>query len=171
MAQPDPKGLADRNQWASPFTPELRGGLREKINQYTDPSGTTLTPKQPPRSESRRSKVVQVDAADGPEPPAECIPIDVSAIVVDPVKDPYDAGDMITCEPFGLSGTEPYSYQWFINGSYVTNTQIMTHTLTDGEIMGKDVTGLGSVTITLVVANACGIDTEVGTIPVQGTPP
>lgn len=36
--------------WMSPFPPQVLGTLRGKINQFTDPTGTILTPKQIPKS-------------------------------------------------------------------------------------------------------------------------
>lgn len=42
-----------QNPWLSPFTPQIRGGLRQQINQFTDADGTILTPKKLPTRSSQ----------------------------------------------------------------------------------------------------------------------
>jgi hypothetical protein len=166
MAVPDRNTLGMHRIWASPFTPQIRGELRQKINQFTDPSGTILTPKKgTPSHTFRGSRVIQVDEGDGPGD--VCIPVEVASILVDPVMDPYPVGETVTLSAFGISGTEPYTYQWFVNGVQMSTDPTYEHTLVDSDVMNPNESGIGTVHFTLFVTNECGGDSVVGIINVQ----
>ncbi len=104
-----------------------------------------------------------------------CVPADVDLVVVDPPDNPLTLGTSYTFSPFGLSGTPPYTFKWFLNGTLVATTQDFVHTLVDADVVDKDVTGLGRIVIYVVVYNACNTDgastNPDASYPAQGTPP
>lgn len=155
--------------WLSTFQPKVLGELRPLINQYSDLSGNTLTPKKLPK--------LAVDPATTPtlpeEEPPVCIPADVNGVSVSPVNNPLVLGTEYTFSAVGVTGTAPIFYIWFFNGSEVGTGTTFVHTLVDGDVLNKDAFGLGQIFIFVVVGNACGIDATPtsGTVPAQGTPP
>lgn len=107
-----------------------------------------------------------------PEPPV-CIPVEVDSVVVDPFDDPLELGESYTFSTFGLSGTTPYFYQWYLNGVLVGTAATFVHVLVDSDVQNKDEFGLGTVFIYVVVSNPCGIDSTstTGGYAAQGDPP
>lgn len=106
-----------------------------------------------------------------PTPPP-CIPVLVFAILRDPIKDIYDLADVVTFTGDAVSGTLPITYEWYINGVMVSTDEAFEYTVADGDIEGKDETGLGHIDVKLIVKNACneGGSEQSGSILAQGTP-
>ncbi len=108
----------------------------------------------------RGSFPVYVITADSPPPeppaPAVCIPVLVLVVVADPVLDPYPVGTVITFTAFGVTGTEPFEYEWYLNGALVSTDAIFIHTLVTGDVNDPDAGGIGPVFIYVKVTNACG---------------
>ncbi len=160
--------------WSSPFMPLVRGGLRGKINQYSDPSGNILTPKQPPLTGKRKDfRVIPIDPEVEPDPDPVCIPPDPSGIIFQTGgSDPLTLGENIVVQENGSTGiTGPVVYQWFKNGVAGPITATYSYTVIDGDIVDKDEFGLGGISFTVVVANPCGQEVYSGAFAAQGTPP
>ncbi len=171
----DGKKLGVGRQWLSPFKPRVLGGLRGKINQFTDGSGTTLTPKRQPKVKRFDGSGVLTLLPQPPTPPPVCIPVSLFGVVISPPDDPLTLGTFYTVstDPAPPDGTAPFNYQWFMNGGLVGSGATISFTLSDGDIQNKDETGLGKVFIYVTVSNACGIDSSSpdGAFDAQGTPP
>lgn len=169
----DEKGLGIHRLWLHSFTPNVQGGLRGDMNQYSDPSGNILTPKKQPVTERRKDgfKVIPVDPE--VEPPTACIPPASSATVSQTGgSTPLGLGENITVEQNGSVGiTEPVTYQWYLNGTPTVNTETYPYTVSDGDIMNRDSGGLGSIQFYVSVVNACGAAVYAGGFAAQGTPP
>ncbi len=161
------------SQWPVPLNAVLRGGLRDKVRQFSDGASNILVPKTPPTS--KRTLVTPPGAAGNVPvpPPPVCIPVTVASVVVDPADNPLTLGTSYTFSIFGLTGTTPYHYQWYLNGTLVATTATFVHTLVDGDVVNKDEFGLGEIFIYVVVSNPCGIDSTStdGSFPAQGNPP
>ncbi len=158
------------SQWTVPLNAELRAGLRDKVRQYSDGTSNILVPKTPATS---KRKIITPPGAAGnvPTPPPVCIPVEVDGIEVDPFTDPLVLGVPYTFSAFGVSGTTPYMYQWFFNGTFVGSGATYMRTLVDADIQNKDGSGLGVIFVTVVVSNPCGIDSHGGSFAAQGDPP
>lgn len=163
-----PKYANDGSPWLAGIPFEIRGGLERDLIRQTD--GETTIIRSRPKPWERRELPSPI--APGEEAPV-CIPVAVSSISVSPVKDPYDVGDEITCTAFGVSGTTPISYEWFLNGVSVSTSETFVHTLVEADVTNKDPSGLGITKIYVVLTNDCGTDSTDpdAAINVQGDPP
>lgn len=148
------KKIPDPN--LSPFTPKVLGLLRPHISQYTDPSGTILTPRKNPR--------LKVDC---PYPPpsgtaaAVCVPAElVGSFTRDPNSNPYAIGDAITFEIANPpTGSEPITVEWYKNGALADTGGTYNYTVSGADVQYIDPnTEIGVIFIMLLVYNACGFE-------------
>lgn len=169
-----PKGnLGIHRLWSSPFTPRVQGGLRETMNQYSDPSGNILTPKRQPESKRRGAgdgfKVIPIDPEVTPD---ACVPpFSGGDIVQTGGSTPLALGENITLSATLQTGVTSPSYQWYLNGNPTATTEDYAYTVADGDIVGRDATGLGSIQFFVAITNDCGAVVLSGGFPAQGTPP
>lgn len=112
------------------------------------------------------------DDGDGPDPPV-CIPPIEDALFQEGGTIPtLQLGDNIVVQSESANGiTAPVFYQWTLNGVPTVTTATYPYTVVDGDIQGKDEEGIGYIEFTQTVSNACGLVTNVGSFPAQGTPP
>jgi hypothetical protein len=106
-----------------------------------------------------------------PVPPPVCIPVAVGFLTVDPPDSPLTLGTPYTFS-VTASGTEPYTYQWYLNGAATVATATYGYTLDDADIINKDETGLGVIRVHVELTNACGDDSTdpLGSFAAQGNP-
>ncbi len=175
MIKPGAK-LGVGNTWLSPFEPRVLGGLRGKINQFTDGDGTTLTPKRQPKiTRSGNSGFTPILVTPEPPPPV-CIPVAFGGggFSQDPNKNPYDIGDSVdialVSDP---TGTEPITYQWNVNGDPRSSDETFSYTVSSSDVLGKDsVSNIGHIYIWLTLSNDCGgASSSMLTLNVYDPPP
>lgn len=149
--------------WLMDIPLEWRGA-RQMIVQ-TDGQRAILREQEPPSF----GKPVEESLPSVLTPPPVCIPAEIFEVDADPVKNPYDIGDTLTLTAV-VVGTAPFTYDW--NGGAGT-APTFAFTVTDGNILGKDETGLGHIVITLLLKNACNTEGDFlsGSYPAKGTPP
>lgn len=106
---------------------------------------------------------------EAPAPPPVCIPAEILDVFADPFSNPFNLGDSINCAA-DVIGTAPFTYEW--NGGAGSGATFSI-VVSDGNIEGKDETGLGHITVTLLLKNACNEagDFVSGTFAAQGAPP
>jgi hypothetical protein len=156
--------------WSTPFDETVQPGLRPRMVQHADGHTTILRPR---RSHGVTPPAAEDEALSYLTPPAPpCDPVSVSGLTSDPLDDPLQLGVLYTYSAL-VSGTEPITYNWLYNSAPVATTPTFSRVLEDGDILGKDPTGLGGVFVRLEVENACGEDStsEFGFFIAQGTPP
>ncbi len=105
-------------------------------------------------------------------PPPVCIPVEVISVDCSPADNPLTLGTSYTFSAFGVSGTTPYFYQWYLNGALVGTSATFVHTLVDADVVNKDGSGLGQTFVYVVVSNPCGLDSTdtLAAFPAQGNP-
>lgn len=161
------------SQEALPLNALLRGGLHDRIRQFSDGRTNILVPRNPVTSE--RTGVTPPGAAGNVPipPPPVCVPVDVLNVLVAPADNPLALGTSYTFSADGVTGTTPYFYQWYLNGALVGTSATFVHTLVDGDVVDKDAFGLGKIFIYVVVSNPCGIDSTStsASYAAQGDPP
>lgn len=146
-----------KGPWTTPFERVVQPGLRGAMVQHADGHSTTLRPRRfhgvtPPPSEEEGPVPMLV-----PEPPV-CIPpsFDGGGWNIDPLKDPYEVGDVIDISLISPpTGTTPITYEWFVNGFVRGTSETFSYT-----VSAEDVTGLeaefGTINLWVKITNACG---------------
>lgn len=155
---PKNEKLGMHRLWLSPFEVKVMGGLRSKMNQFSDGSGTTLTPKGGGVT-TRKEEPTPAIISSTPPP---CTPVDVEQVDVDPpitLGSPGTVGVEYTFSLVGLTGTEPISVRWFFNLNFVGTGLTYSHVLENSDVKNYDTfTGLGVIYIFAIVENDCGVD-------------
>ncbi len=160
----------------SPWPQPLPVSLAPHQTLVTDGERGWVKDKTTPEFDEEQQEQEDFDVA---EPTPVCIPADVDSVVIDPFEDPLSLGSAYTFTAFGVTGTEPITYQWYIKSSGVftlrSTSATFHYTLSNSDVEGKDEFGLGKLFIYVVVKNACnegGTSTNVdGSYNAQGTPP
>lgn len=165
--------------WLAPFEPKVLGGLRTQINQFSDPTGTILTPKRVIRNGDVRSASPFPSSSNFGDTGGEgevCVPPEIEFINFDPPVPgggfyeitPPDDGPTLTISTLA-TGTAPLSYKWYWNGSLISTDPSFVKTLVQDDAVGATAENgwIGGSSILLVVTNACGAAVENGSVPIQ----
>ncbi len=141
-----PKGLPA--PWLTPFHPTVLAGLRPNIKQFADGTSTILTPNRFPSQ--------QVDQnTQGQALPVGCNPPKVAGYNISPVANPYLVGTSVDLSPRGVTGTGPFTYQWYISGVLKSTSANYTHTWANADVIAPDAGGLGYAFIQILVYGQC----------------
>ncbi len=160
-----------KTSWLTPLPVQIRGLLQKEIIRQDDGTKTILRKRTNPTFGKSKNLIPPQNPFLTPVPPV-CIPVFVFSVDCAPADNPLTLGVSYTFSIFGLSGTTPYFYQWYLNGSPVDTTATFVHVLVDADVVNKDGSGLGQTFVYVLVSNPCGqahTDTAAA-YPAQGNP-
>lgn len=164
------------SQWQVPLNAMLRGGLRDRIRQFSDGSTNIMVPRNPATSEKT---IITPPGALGNvpvTPPPACVPAVAPSISWTPFDSTLSAPGTYTfhATEFGTPPTAPIYFEFLLNGSTQQNSTSSdwVHNLVDGDILDKNEEGLGHIFVTIVARNACNVagSSREQEIAAQGTP-
>ncbi len=115
--------------------------------------------------ERKPSSNVHVFPTAGPT----CVSPDFSSVSHSPNDSPLVVGTAYVFSFSGLTGTATFGYLWLINHIVVGTDATLSKTFINADVQNPDGGGLGSLVLSGLVYNCCGIDYSdfLGSYPIQ----